>query len=136
MMPDMDRAEVTRFVYDKLADPQFRDRLTAVGPDGDHPIVIAMRDDLMSQVIRDVDAVGRSANVIVPILNGLMAFTMTGWADADGAGADAKNPHDVTALCTVGVFIARIAEDGPASYRFHGDDHVEAGTAELVAVAG
>jgi len=53
-MGDMDRAAMTRLVYSRLANPLFRDRLVATAPDGSHPIKIAMPEDSMKALVRDI----------------------------------------------------------------------------------
>ena len=128
---DMDRAEITRSVYQRLADPRFRARLTATAPDGTRPILIALRTDPMSALLDQLDAVGRAASVVVPYLNGFFLLTMHEDADASD---DAVQP--LTADCTVGVFLARmLTEDQPTVYGFQRPNRSsETGTAELVAL--
>lgn len=136
-MPDMERAAMTEFVYRRLADPAFRDRLTAKAPDGSKPIVIALRTDSVRWLLGQVDAAGRSANVVVPFLNGAYVIAMDEVPEAETKG---EQRHRLTADCTVGVLIERLSCDGNSgTYTFVVDgpaDGIGAGRAELVALAG
>ncbi len=133
-MDDVDRSDVTEFVYRRLADPCFRERLTATASDGTRPIVVALRDDPMSRLIADLDQLGGSGNVVMPMLNGFVVIAMR--ADDDDCAGEV---HTLTPDCTVGVFCARLQADGDhAVYRFaiEGPDRRESGRAEVVALGG
>ena len=136
-MVDVDRSAITELVYRRLADPRFRERLTATAPDGTRPIVVALRDDPVRRVIAEVDALGGSGNVALPMLNGFVVFAVEGDEDAEEVDGEG---HLITSECTVGVFFERLRMDGgQGAYRFviEGPDHRrEAGRAELVALGG
>ncbi|HSH61280.1 MAG TPA: hypothetical protein VK988_16890 [Acidimicrobiales bacterium] len=134
-MDDVDRSDVTEFVYQRLADPCFRERLTATASDGTRPILVALRDDPMSRLTADLDQLGGSGNVVMPMLNGFVVIAMR--ADHDDDCAD--EVHTLTRDCTVGVFVARLQADGDSAvYRFaiEGSDRREGGRAEVVALGG
>jgi len=136
----MDRDEITRFVYQRLLDRGFRDHLTAVGDDGGHPVIVALREDPMSRVIDHVEAAGGAGNVVVPFRNGLMVFCFTNAREvSDDEPLTDDHCQDVlTSDCTVGVFVARLHIESASVYRFtRGAGQPEGmGRAELVAVAG
>jgi len=132
-MDDVDRSALTQAVFKKLAaDKEFRQRLTARNDEGAHPIVVALRDDAMADVLNQVMIHGGAANVIVPYLNGLVGVSMINGAlvSDDDPEVDALDP-----ACTVGVFLERLRMDGPSTYTFPGGVR-DSGRAELVAVAG
>jgi hypothetical protein len=141
-MLDMDRAQLTKLTYTKLADPRFRERLKAVAPDGTRPITIAQRDDQMTFVLDDVIRLGGSSNVVVPFLNGVAVLTMV--MDVGAHDNHGKPCNLIKGECTVGVFIERLRSDeafadGGVLYGFvieRQDLRQDAGQAELVAVAG
>lgn len=136
-MPDVDtlveRALVTRSVYENLADRQFRECLTATAADGSHPIMVVLADDPMRDLLDKLTAVGGIGNVVMPRVNGFLVVSMA--ADAtDDATDDAV--ENLTPDCTVGVFFARVFSDCGGSYRFVVEDdgrRRESGHAELVA---
>ena len=143
-MRDVDRNAITKLVSRKLADPSFRERLTAKAPDGSHPITVALREDPMGDLIAKLVAVGDASNVVVPLLNGFVVIAMTTNAVGEGVAGGADLPL-LTTDCTVGVFLQRARLDaggGPiqdAVYGFvvEGPNHkANAGRAELVAVGG
>ena len=139
----MDRASITRMVYSRLAtERDFRRRLTAAAPDGIHPIIVALPDQPVDYLLRDLASVGGAANVVIPALNGLVVLAMTQDA-ADDAGVRSAVPR-LRSDCTVGVLLTRLHVDlggspGEMSYRFvvTGPDSAETPTrAEFVALAG
>lgn len=139
-MRDVDRDSITRFVYSKLTDADFRGRLRALAPDGSRPLTIALRSDQVRLVLDDVLAKGGASNVVVPALNGIVVAAM----QLDGGA-----PHQVdlrsalVADCTMGVLLARMSFDpgsgGSATYMFmypRADAQQGSGQAEVVALAG
>lgn len=113
-MPNVDRASMTRLIYRRLTDPDFRDRLSAVAPDGSLPIIVTLRDDPMTDLLHKVATAGGAANVVVPALNGFLVIDMEvgGSSASAGPGSDTDK---LTADCTVGVFVARLAVDNDAA---------------------
>lgn len=75
-MGDVDRDAVSRVVYRHLADPAFRERLTARDQDGSRPVLIAVEDDSLESLLRKVQAVGGNANVAVAYLNGVVVLAV------------------------------------------------------------
>jgi len=139
-MGDMDRAAMTRLVYSRLANPLFRDRLVATAPDGSHPIKIAMPEDSMKALVRDIAHGEGAANVFVPLFNGLMGLVLT-------TSSSARMPSRRAAPrladdCTVGLFVQRLLTDHRPGAEAPGyafvldDEQPRQGRAQLVAVAG
>lgn len=144
-MPDMDRAAMTRLVYQRLVNLEFRERLQATAPDGTRPIIVAMREDPIRALIEQVKAAGGSGNVVFPALNGIMVVTME--AELGSVSTDTRG--DVTPALlrddsTVGVLFERLVLDmasmGPeVNYTFvlEGPNaRTERGEAKVVALAG
>lgn len=137
-MPDvalLDRQAIMELAYRKLRDPAWRSRLTAHAPDGSRPIVFALADDPMQKVVKDADNVGGSANVVLPVLNGIAVFTIEDATPEDLANGAPR----ITEECTVGLFFQRlVADGGHATYCLPsaGNEHSDSGRAELVALAG
>jgi hypothetical protein len=137
----MDRAATTRFVYQRLTDPRFRQHLRAAAPDGSHPVVIALRDDLIGTVIGQVLAHGGLSNVVIPALNGVIIIVMEAEVEETTTGDCA--PPRLRTDCTVGVFFERLkldvlGADAAIVYQFAfagPGDHVKHGFAEVVALA-
>lgn len=140
-MADMTRAELTRRVYSRLRQDEFRSRLAAVSPCGRRPVLIALRDDPVQQLLDQVRDVGGSANVVLPLLNGFIVLLIVAEHRLD----DGPPPPGVSLLrgdCTVGVFYERLRFDasvgGPTSYGFVLEAETggasEVGRAELVAL--
>ncbi len=134
-MDDVERAAITRLVYRRLTDPGFRDRLTAKASDGTRPIVVVLPGDSLERLLADVERLGGAANVVLPVLNGVVVIAM-----AASANSDAIDPGvaQLTSDCTVGLFFARLRIDGDeAAYRFvmeRPDHRRDAGSAEMVAL--
>ncbi|MDP8930783.1 MAG: hypothetical protein M3O70_20000 [Actinomycetota bacterium] len=129
---------MTRLVYQRLADPVFRRRLTALAPDGTRPIIVALRDDLMRNLVEKLHHAGGAANVVVPALNGFVVVAML-----DDPSNDEPSDSEAQALsadCTVGVLIERLhIDEGTARYRLASDSghpHAQGGRAKVVALAG
>ncbi len=144
-MPDMDRAAMTRLVYQRLARPEFRKRLSATAPDGTRPIIVVMRDDPVRTLIDQVRAVGGASNVVLPALNGIMVVAME--AELGSVSADARGgitPELLRDDSTVGVLFERLVLDmasgGPeVNYTFvleGPNERTEHGEAKVVALAG
>jgi len=144
----MDRAAMTRLVYQRLADPGFRRLLHATAPDGTRPIIVVMPDDPILGLLHQVRAAGGSGNVVFPALNGVVVLTMEAASDAtstdiEGAEGDVT-PSPLRSDSTVGVFLERLRLDvafsGPAvSYEFiveGTDERTERAEAKVVALAG
>ena len=140
-MPDMDRAATIRFVYRRLLDPVFRQHLRAAAPDGSHPIVVALRDDLIGTLLGQVLALGGVSNVVIPTLNGVVIVAMEAKPGEIITGDSA--PPRLRSDCTVGVFFERLkmdllGADAAITYQFAvegPDSRVERGSAEVVALA-
>ncbi len=140
-MHDMDRAAINRMVFHKLSDRAFRQRLTAVAPDGTRPIVAALPSDQLSELIGPIVAVGGGANIVVPWLNGILAFTLFVEHRPDDVPADVDVEGHL-GDCTLGVFLARLLVDGGGGRFAYAVTFTDVGgeptqaRAELVAVAG
>lgn len=137
-MADVDRAELLKAVYRKLADRQFRECLTAQAADGTHPITVALRDDLVVDLLTQITAAGGGSNVVVPALNGFVVIAMfTDTPSVQAADPEAMQlKHD----CTVGLLVARVMFDGvdgaDLTYNLVGPGTPQRGRAELVALGG
>jgi hypothetical protein len=141
---EVTRASLTRMVYRQLTDPQFRDRLTAVTPDGDCPIVVALLDDSVEQLMTRIAASGGAANVVLPKLNGFIVIAIDVALSAQPLDEVTASARDlVRGDCTVGVFLERIKIDvdeaggETAAYQVvvnRGGRQVGRGHAELVAI--
>lgn len=135
-MPDvtlLNRDEIMELAYQRLRDPVWRARLTARSADGSSPIVFALPSDSMAEILRQAEAFGGNANVVLAVLNGITVFTMEDPVDK-AAAAGCPIPSDVTA----GLFFQRLVSDGGSATYCFGDagGHTESGHAELVALAG
>lgn len=132
-MADMDRDSLTEMVYRRLATPGFRQRLTATAPDGSRPVLVATRDELMSSILQRLAAMGGAGNVVVPHLNGLVVLAMEAEEPAGQVGKE-----QLTATCTVGVLVERMALTGAGTYWFQFPDGpaLHSAHAEVVALAG
>jgi len=131
-MSDLNRANVTRFVYEQLRNRSFRSKLKVTSSEGATPIVVALPSDPTSTLLSELDAVGGAANVVLPVGDGVLIF---GMHQADGD--DTEDIPTLTERCTVGVFLARVVSDGGRGrYKFRGlgSDH-ESGRAELLGLA-
>jgi hypothetical protein len=138
-MRDMDRAELTKAVYNKLTESRFRERLTATAPDGSRPITVALREDSIRSLLERIELVGGSSNVVVPTLNGFVVISVVG--ESGRKRSTDQRPDVLNGHCTVGVFMERLRLDGPhgeaVTYLFEVKDRAqktERGRAELVAV--
>lgn len=144
MMRDVltDRAEVTRLVYRRLAEPAFRERLLVQDDEGTHPIIVALRSDTVGSLVSEVAAVGGAANVAIPALNGVVFVAMVGEParPARSATKGTARAKHLSASCTVGVFLEQLGYDGgEGRYRFviEGPERQrERVSAQAVAVAG
>lgn len=144
-MPDMDRAAMIWLVYQRLARPEFRERLSATAPDGTRPIIVAMRDDPIRTLIDQVKTVGGASNVVFPALNGIMVVAME--AELGSVSIDTRGgitPELLRDDSTVGVIFERLVLDmasgGPeVNYTFvlkGPNERTEHGEAKVVALAG
>lgn len=137
-MRDVDRATLTEAVYRRLADRDFRKRLTATARDGSRPIIVALRDDPMRVLLAKLEGAGGSGNVVVPAFNGFLVVSMTTETLTETA-PDESEVDELTADCTVGVFMERLTiDEGHAWYRFvvKGRQRGGAGRAGVVALGG
>lgn len=75
-MANVNRSTLTRYVYQRLAEPDFRQRLTATSPDGSHPIIVALRGDPMAGLLQKLHKAGGAGNVVVPVLNGFVVLAI------------------------------------------------------------
>jgi hypothetical protein len=145
---DLNRAQLTRLVYQHLTDPEFRSRVNAESAAGERPIVVALRDDVLGDLIDRIRHDGGSCNVVYPALNGFVVLAMTvGPATVlpvvdDEAAAVVQGPL-LKGDCTLGVLFERLRLDIGASqemtYQVVGDgeaEKVEQGRAEVVALGG
>lgn len=132
-MPETDRATMTRLVYQRLADAGFRRCLTAGDADGTHPIIVALRDDLMGTLTEKIGSAGGSANVVIPVLNGFIVLAMECEPGESGPDSEVLAPD-----CTVGLFVERlhIDDEGTTYHLATEDEHPrpESGRARLVAL--
>lgn len=115
-MGDDQREAVRRFVYKHLPDRDFQQAFTAVNSDGERPILIAIREDLISSVLAEALAAGGAANVAVPLLKGVVVLAMTSMqvsALRDALSDPFDSPREIDADCTVGVFLQRMIDDAP-----------------------
>jgi hypothetical protein len=136
MIRDVDRRWLRSYVLRRLADPSFCEGLTAVAPDGSRPVIVALRDDGMTDVLRELHARGGSGNLIVPHFNGYVIVAMTRLTGAPDE-QHGSEPVALTTECTVGLFVERLKMDGSELYYFVGEtDSHDFGTAEVVGLAG
>jgi hypothetical protein len=129
------RDAVRQLVYRRLADRSFRERLAARAGDGSRPVLIAMPHDALESTIQRVRAQGGAANVVLPLLNGIVVIVMR----TEEFDANESALPRLASDCTLGLFFSRLHLDGnDAAYRFvvDGTDRQEGGRAEAVAVAG
>jgi hypothetical protein len=141
-MVDMDREAITKFVYQRLADPGFRDCLSAGAPDDTRPIVVALRGDAVRGLIDQIVAVGGAANVVIPALNGIVVLVLQAEERRGRKRGEPQAPL-LKDDCTVGLLFERLRIDilgnRETAYGFvvEGPDRRrEQGRAEIVAVAG
>lgn len=148
-MLDVDRAAITKYVYKRLADAAFRDRLTATAPDGTRPIAVALREDPLNPLLKHIRRLGGACNVVVPMLNGIVVIAFDVSVTPPGNARKARSKADetpvLTTACTVGVFVERLRFDaglsGETTYAFRiqqdlAPDEAVSGRAEVVALAG
>lgn len=133
-MGETDRTRMTRLVYQRLADARFRRCLTAADPDdGTHPIIVALRDDLMRALTEKIGSAGGSANVVIPVLNGFIVLAMECEPGESGPDSEVLTPN-----CTVGLFVERLhIDDEGTTYHLADEDErprPESGRARLVAL--
>ena len=134
-MPDvalLDRQAMMELAYRRLRDPLWRARLTAQDADGTRPIVFALPDDSIDEIVNQADGMGGNVNVVLAVLNGIAVFTMEVSRSDEGIDGNL-----LTSDCTAGLFFQRLVSDGGnAMYCFAGVERPESGRAELVALAG
>lgn len=95
-MDDDARSAATRTVYRHLRRAAFRECLPVLTSDGDRPVIVALPDDRVASVVRQVRAAGGSGNVVVARSADLVVLAVT----RDGRGA-----VPVPSEGTVGEFI-------------------------------
>src|SRR5688500_6561635 len=122
-MHDMTREQLHKLVYQLLAEPLFQQRLTKVAADGTRPIVLALRGDRMTNVLAELEARGGCGTLVAPAQDGVVMLPMTRTAQSVGTG----DSFQIAGNCTVGVFLERVAVEGPGRYAFAQDDQVESG---------
>lgn len=130
----VDRDAVVASILDHLLDPGFRRQLTA-GSDKSYSIVPALLSDRFSSVLDDVQAVGGSGNLIVPVANGyaIIGLVVSRVTEATVASSPALNTE-----CTIGVLLARLiqdSEEGDGSYVVYLKTDGETARAELAGLA-
>jgi len=137
-MGDMDRTTLCRFVYRRLADPLFRERLTAAADDGSRPLIFCLPDDSLRLLVERVKGYGGAANVFVATAPGVLGIDFRA---SDEKAVPTRAPR-LNEACTVGLFVERLRIDasgtGRSVYKFAvaSDDSVDSGTAKVVALAG
>lgn len=136
-MDDVDRTEITRYVFDRLADPRWRQMMTVANKDGEKPVLVALRSDKVGRVLDNVMKAGGAANTVVPHLGGYVIITM----EAANQSRPGKPKGNLSRDCTVGVLLEQLHLDGGGStYSFStdakGTKAASAGRAELVGLAG
>jgi hypothetical protein len=141
-MRDVNRDSIVEHALGRLVDQSFREKLTAVLPDGSRPIVPALLSDPLIDVLRQVHSGGGAGNVLVPVApNGkgycVIAMRVRSVADSESAGRDVLSSE-----ITMGVLIARALQDGSdngeMSYFVPGgcdDDGAEVAETEFVGCA-
>jgi hypothetical protein len=110
--------------------------LTAVTPDGEHPIIPALRSDLLGRVLSDVQAAGGAGNVVVPVANGYIVIALT---TAPRSVGETTTHPPLRADCTIGLLVARLIQDGCEDGKTHTYCLVSSGRkaarADLVGIA-
>jgi hypothetical protein len=87
------RVAVARRIFRATSDPAFGKYLPVRMPDGERPIVIALRDDTVGYLFDRVDDYGGAANVIVDL--GLTIGIITVTPDPPRAAVGSSHPlHD------------------------------------------
>lgn len=130
-----DRTQIAADIARRLADPSFRDILSAT-PDGDCAVIPALRSDVVGDVLKKVADLGGTANAVVPVANGYLIIAIK----VGGRASRAKTPSgSLDPSCTIGVLLARIFEDGakkghPLHYTIEGGAEHRA-RADLVGLA-
>jgi hypothetical protein len=109
MVAEDERDQVSSSILKRLTDPAFRKLLTATTPSGEHPVIPALRSDLLGRVLSDVQASGGAGNVVVPIANGYMVIALTTPPRTVG---ETTTHRPIKADCTIGLLIARLIDDG------------------------
>lgn len=130
-MGNPSREQLATAVFRRLArDPGFRVHFSAVAPDGSRPIVVGLPTDPLRRILAELVAVGGSATLVVPYLNGFFIVSMS-----PGDGTEECSPVDPE--CTVGVFVQRlIMDEPPTEYSVGGGRSKSDGSrAALVALA-
>ncbi|CAI7976216.1 hypothetical protein FRAHR75_230005 [Frankia sp. Hr75.2] len=87
------RVAVARKIFQATSNPKFGVSLPIQAPDGERPVVVALREDSVGYVFDRVDDYGGSANVVVDL--GLSIAIITVTPDPPGTASKASHPiHD------------------------------------------
>lgn len=133
-MADLRRDDLTRQVYARMVNADFRALLTAVAPDGSRPVVVALPSDLVRDVLPRVESLGGAANLVVPVRNGFMVVGIRSHPDITTRDESALLVDD----CTVGLLLSRVMEDMDRGYElaYEFGDVKSHATADLAGLAG
>jgi hypothetical protein len=118
---------MVKAVAKRLIKPEFAALLTAVAPDGTKPVIPALLSDKLAEVNEQLEAAGGCGNVVIPFANSVAILVMK-----KAPSRTRKHPPQVLhGDCTMGVFIARIAQDAPngesVTYQIAGSAVAKAG---------
>lgn len=106
-MADMTRDELMRWVQRQLPRREFTQKLVRA-EDGSVPILVALPKDLASDILERAHLKGGVANVVTPMFDGALTFSVTsdiGWTGEKGTDL-------IDAGCTIGLLVQRMMVDG------------------------
>ena len=112
------RTALRRRVSRALIDPAFNRRLANGAPEKQsRPVVIGLRDDHLTDIVREVMTVGGSAVVVMPYLDAPQDLAVLPLSVGSAAPRDAGGQPAVVDLireqCTLGLFLQRLLSDQP-----------------------
>jgi hypothetical protein len=141
-MVDERRQAVAKDALSRLAERSFRQKLTAVAPDGSRPVIPALLEDRFYEVVEQVHRSGGVGNVVVPFAAGLIILALHTSHVSNDESIDYPM---LSPEVTVGVVIARFLQDAPAGESLGylmpyacaqcDDDGAELASTELVGMA-
>ena len=130
-----ERLEVGREVMKALRHRDFRNSLSRTNADGEHPIIVALPDDRMSQIFEQVRGLGDVAYIGIRGLDGDIEFISMAPAcdESTASTAEVADECPIHGDTSVGMLVTYLrAHRGPLRCR-----EVEPGvTMELVADSG
>ena len=133
-MSSSEREEIARAIAKRLIEPEFAALLTAVAPDGTKPVIPALVTDKLADVKEQLDAAGGTGNVVVPFANTIAILVMK----RAPVRVRKHLPPVLDGESTMGLFIARIAQDAPngesVAYQIAGNVVAKAGVRMAVGV--